>query len=68
MIDTNILNKLDTGEICSLDLFELEHNLLIVTIKVECPKCGHRWGIKVEDFESLKAIPKNRFSCTECLK
>lgn len=68
MVDPDTLNKLNTGEICALDLFELEHKLLIVTLKVECPKCGHRWGIKVEDFESLRSIPKNRFTCTVCLE
>ena len=64
---TAILNELDTGEISPLDLFEYEQHLILINVKVECPKCGHRWAIKTDEFDSLAHIPKRRFICTECL-
>lgn len=62
-----ILNELNTGVISPLDLFESEQHLILINIKVECPKCGHRWAIKTDEFDNLAHIPKRRFICTECL-
>lgn len=46
--------------------FEREYGLLLLTIKVSCPKCGHTWGIKIDDYNSSVDIPERKFKCTEC--
>lgn len=65
--DTESLNLYDQGIISALDLFEQDHGgIKVLTIKIQCPKCGHIWGIKIDDYASDLDIPQKRFACSNC--
>ena len=64
--DTETLERLNTGEMGTLELFGIEHGVFVLTVKVSCPKCGHSWGIKVDDYDSSLHIPKRKFVCAKC--
>ncbi len=42
------------------------YDLLLLTVKVQCPNCGHVWGIKVDDYEFSTDIPEKKFQCQDC--
>ena len=50
----------------SLQNFEEEYELVLLTVKVQCPKCGNIWGIRVDDYNSSLDIPEKKFQCTNC--
>lgn len=50
----------------AFDLFESDYKVKLLTIKLQCPKCGHIWGVKIEDYDSMSDIPDRKFKCTEC--
>jgi len=50
----------------ALDLFENDYNLKILTIKVQCPVCGHGWGIRIDDYKQSLDIPDKKFKCGNC--
>jgi hypothetical protein len=54
------------GNGTAIDAFESDYGLNVLTIRVECPKCGHIWGIKVDEFNDNMDIPERRFICMEC--
>ena len=64
--------KLSTGNLghgprlTAFQDFMETYDLLLVTVKVQCPECGHAWGIKIDDFDSSVDIPEKRFKCTNC--
>jgi hypothetical protein len=64
--DGETLNGLIRGELSTLDLFEMEHELSVLTVKVKCPMCHHVWGIRCDEYESLISIPRRKFICTNC--
>lgn len=61
-----IPNELDNKAVTPIDLFEQFYNLKMLTIKVQCPNCGHAWGIRISDYDLSIHIPKRKFICTEC--
>ena len=54
------------NEISGLDLFMFENKIFILTLKVACPKCGHVWGIHIDDYNDTTDIPDRKFKCTIC--
>jgi DNA-directed RNA polymerase subunit M/transcription elongation factor TFIIS len=50
----------------AFDLFEQDYNLKLLTVKVQCPKCGHIWGIKADDYNKFADIPERKFTCESC--
>jgi hypothetical protein len=50
----------------AFDLFEHDYDLQLLTVKVQCPKCGHVWGIKVDDYNKSLDIPERKFDCEVC--
>ena len=53
-------------EISALDLFMFENKIFVLTLKVSCPKCGHVWGIHIDDYDDVLDIPDRKFRCTNC--
>lgn len=65
--DTETLSLYEQGLISALDLFEQDRGgIKVLTIKVQCPKCGHTWGIKIDDYNSSLDIPSKKFVCSNC--
>lgn len=50
----------------AIDLFEKDYQLKVLTIKVQCLKCGHAWGIRIDDYNQSIDIPLKKFQCTNC--
>jgi hypothetical protein len=48
------------------DLFEEDYLIKLVTIKLQCPACGHTWGVKLSDYDEYHQIPDRKFICQEC--
>jgi hypothetical protein len=48
------------------DLFEGDYSIKLVTIKLECPVCGHTWGVKLDDYDEYHQIPDRKFVCQNC--
>jgi hypothetical protein len=44
--------------------YRVIYGLYVLTIKVQCPKCGHVWGVKLSE---QTEIPKHKFICLYCL-
>jgi hypothetical protein len=48
------------------DLFEGDYSIKLITIKLQCPVCGHTWGVKLDDYDEYHQIPDRKFSCQNC--
>jgi hypothetical protein len=46
--------------------FKFDSDFLLLTIKVMCPKCGHIFGIHIDDYDLCEHIPSRKFVCREC--
>lgn len=56
----------DGATMTTFDHFHWDYGLNLITIKVECPECGHAWGIKIDDYIRAIDIPEHKFACTNC--
>jgi hypothetical protein len=50
----------------AFDKFQKEYDVKLLTIKIQCPKCGHIWGVKIDDYSKTVDIPARKFACVEC--
>ncbi len=50
----------------TLEQFALDYDLNLITIKVQCKKCGHAWGVKISDYDHTEDIPDHKFTCNDC--
>lgn len=66
MLTSFLVDQFNQGIISSFDIFQLEHNLYLLSIKVQCPKCGHTWTVRFK--EGSNSIPKRELLCTNCSK
>ena len=48
------------------DVFEDDYSIKLITIKVECPTCGHTWGVKLDDYDEYHQVPDRKFVCQNC--
>ena len=42
--------------------------LEVVYLKVNCPKCGKQWGIRISEKNNLDSIPMRDLLCNDCLE
>jgi hypothetical protein len=54
------------GEITPYIDIEKSFNVEVVTIKLKCKKCGHEWGVKIDEYNSILDVPERKFKCMEC--
>jgi len=66
MLTQFLVDQFNQGNISSTDIFQLEYNLYIVSLKVQCPNCGHTWTVRSK--EVINSTSKGMFKCTNCLK
>jgi transposase-like protein len=50
----------------AFDWFEDDYSVKIITIKLQCPVCGHTWGVRLDDYDAYHQVPDRKFSCQNC--
>jgi hypothetical protein len=48
------------------DWFEDDYSVKLITIKLQCPICGHMWGVKLDDYDEYHQVPDRKFACQNC--
>lgn len=43
-------------------------NIKLIRISLRCPRCGHEWGVKIDNLDNIPSRDEAKFLCFECAK